>query len=458
MIAISASRISFTSKIKLEISKLSCILKKYTVQQLFCIVDIMKLLAYWKGLWKKQKRLYFDYASITPVDKRVSKYMNRVGKLFSANPSSLYKDGVEAKKVLEGAREEISKVLEVHSDEIIFTSGGTESNNLAILGVVNALWSKVERTFSANKSDEVSVTLKPHVVVTTIEHPSVLEAIKVLEKSGVEVTTIPVEPDGIVSPKKIKAALKAQTVLVTVMYANNEIGTVQPIHEIAKALRSYKKSLGRDNLGLPYFHTDACQAPCFLSLRVPSLGVDMMTLDSSKFYGPRSAGVLYVRRGIQVAGQVHGGDQEKGKRAGTEDVAKFAGFAQALLITAHEREVEVLRIATLRDDLLNWMLDQIPDLGVNGSLSSRLPNNINVCLPGRDAEFMVLQLDAKGVCVSSVTSCHAQREDSYSEVISALGETFSDEDVRQKEYYKNCSRSSLRITLGRFTTKRRWRS
>jgi cysteine desulfurase len=238
------------------------------------------------------------------------------------------------------------------------------------------------------------------------------------------------------------------------MYANNEIGTVQPIHEIAKALRSYKKSLGRDNLGLPYFHTDACQAVNYLSLRVPSLGVDMMTIDSSKFYGPRSAGVLYVRRGIQIREQIYGGDQEKGKRAGTEDVAKFAGFAKALSIAHAEREVEVKRIAELRDDLLNWMLDQIPDLGVNGSLAMRLPNNINVCIPGRDAEFMVLQLDAKGVCVSSVTSCHAQREDSYSQVVGALGETFGDEDARQKEYYKNCSRSSLRITLGRFTTKR----
>lgn len=414
----------------------------------------MKLLAYWKGLLKKRKRLYFDYASVTPIDNRVTKYMNRISKLYFANPSSLYKDGVEAKKVLEVAREEIAKCLEAHADEIIFTSGGTESNNLAILGTVNALWSKVERTFSANHSDEVSVTLKPHVVVSAIEHPSVSEAIRVLEKSGVEVTVIPVEPDGIISAKKIKAALKAQTVLVSVMYANNEIGTVQPINEIAKALRSYKKSLGRDNLGLPHFHTDACQAVNFLSMRVPSLGVDMMTLDSSKFYGPRSAGVLYVRRGIEIKEQVYGGDQEKGKRAGTEDVAKFAGFAKAFSIAHAEREMEVKRVAELRDDLLNWMLDQIPDLGVNGSLSSRLPNNINVCLPGRDAEFMVLQLDAKGVCVSSVTSCHAQREDSYSQVVAALGETFSEDDARQKEYYKDCSRSSLRITLGRFTTKK----
>ncbi|MEI8061946.1 MAG: cysteine desulfurase family protein [bacterium] len=409
---------------------------------------------YWTRLWKNRKRLYFDYASVTPIDPRVQSYMNRMSRLYPANPSSLYKDGVQAKKALEGAREEIAKVLEVHSDEIIFTSGGTEANNLAILGTVYALWSKVERTFSANHSDEVSVTLKPHIVVSAIEHPSILETIKVLEQHGVEVTIVPVEPDGIVSAKKIKSVLRAQTVLVTVMYANNEIGTVQPISEIAKALRSYKKSLGRDNLALPYLHTDACQAVCFLSLRVPSLGVDLMTLDSSKFYGPRSAGVLYVRRGIQLAEQFHGGDQEKGKRAGTEDVAKCAGFARALSITSEEREVEVKRIADLRDDLLNWMLDQIPDLGVNGSLSQRLPNNINVCIPGRDAEFMVLQLDAKGAAVSSVTSCHAQREDSYSQVISSLGDSFGDEDKSQKEYYKQCSRSSLRITLGRFTTKR----
>lgn len=422
--------------------------------------------AYCMQVWKNRTRLYFDYASITPVDPKISKYVGKISKMFPANPSSLYKDGVSAKKVLESSRKEVAECLEVHSDEIIFTSGGTESNNLALLGVVYSLWQKVERTIRAENNsthEEVAVTLKPHVVASNIEHPSINEALKFLEKNGVDVTYIPVEPDGIVSAKKLKAALRAQTVLVTVMYANNEIGTIQPISEIAKALRAYKKSLGRDHSDLPYFHTDACQAPCFLSLRVPTLGVDLMTLDSSKFYGPRGAGVLYVRRGIQLAEQVRGGDQESGKRAGTEDVARAAGFARALTIATQNREQEINRIAILRDDLLNWMLDQIPNIGVNGSLDQRLPNNINVCFPGQDAEFLVLQLDAKGASVSSVTSCHASREDSHSEVIEVLGKTFDEnhtdaeiaiENQKQRQYYRDCSRSSLRITLGRFTTKK----
>ena len=407
-----------------------------------------------------RKRAYFDYASITPVDKRVLSHMNQAARQYPANPSSLYIEGVAAQKALEAARKEIADALEVHADEIIFTSGGTEANNLAIVSVVESLWSAAERSFSGMigakvDHETIEVTLKPHIVISAIEHPSVKEVAEHLKKRGVEVTVVPVEENGIISAKNIKAALRAQTVLVSVMYVNNEIGTVQPLAEIAKALRSYKKSLGRDNHAWPYFHTDACQAACYESLRVPSLGIDMMTLDSSKFYGPRSSGILYAKRAIKIIQQIHGGDQEKGKRAGTEDVVKAIGFARALKIARDEMQKEIPRLMQMRDGFIDWTLKNIKGARLNGAwapgtVTERAPNNINICIPGRDAEYMVLQLDAKGFAISSVTSCQNLREDSYSYVIAALGDTC--EDHQKKKNYRDCAQSSLRITLGRFTT------
>jgi cysteine desulfurase len=450
--------------------------KKYTIVPVFCIVSQMF------NFSGQKKRVYLDYASITPIDRRVLKYMNEIAEKYPANPASIYMEGVRSAKMLESARGEVAKVLEVHSDEIIFTSGGTESNNLALVGMVQSLWRVVERTFSMKESVAVhevgegkdstrdigagvQVTLRPHVVTTAIEHPSIRETVKFLEQNGVDVTVIPVEEDGVVLAKKIEQALRAQTVLVSVMYVNNEIGTIQPIAEIAKAMRSYKKSLGRANSSWPYLHTDACQAVCFLPLRVPALGVDLMTLDSSKFYGPRGTGILYIRRGLKMVSQIHGGDQERGRRAGTEDVVRACGFARALSIAHTERARETERVTKMRDDLLNWILEniKIPNskIKLNGSATDRVANNINICLPGHDAEFMVLKLDAKGVAVSSVTTCQNLREESSSYVIAALGNSLDPnhanaetaiQNKKQREYYRQCAASSLRITLGRFTT------
>lgn len=371
-----------------------------------------------------KKRVYLDYASITPVDQRVIDVMAKTMKRFQANPASLYAEGVAAKKELDRARKEVADLMEAHADEILFTSGGTEANNLALKGVIQVAKKTIAR---------------PHVVTTAIEHPSVFELIDVLKSWNVDVTVVPVLENGIVDPKEVKAALRPETVLVSVMYANNEIGTIQPIAEIAKAIRSFKKEQGKGCHGYPYLHTDASQAAAYCSLRVPALNIDLLTLDGSKIYGPRGIGTLYIRRGVQLEAQMIGGSQEHELRAGTENLPSIVGFAHALALSEAEKVVEVDRLAKLRDTLWTQIQKAHPHVVLNGDLQKRLPNNINFCVPDADGEFLVIKLDVRGIAVSSVTSCRNLSEDSSSYVIEAMGKP-------------QCAKSSLRITLGRYTT------
>lgn len=385
-------------------------------------------------------RIYLDYASITPIDDEVSKEYQKVLKEFWANPSSLYKEGVLAHKKLEEARGTVATILEVLKDEVFFTSGGTESNNLAIKGIIN--------NFLKNFSK------KPHVISSSIEHPSVRELLMNLSESGLcDVTFLPVLESGLVDIKVLKESLREDTALVTIMYVNNEIGTIQPMKEIAKIVRAFRKSLGRESVGTyPYIHTDACQAVEYCSLRIPALGVDLMTLDGSKIYGPRSVGVLYKKRDLNIDGEMKGGSQENDFRAGTENVAGAFAFATALKKSQENREKESSRIGKLRDQMLMKILEKIPEAKINGDMLERVPNNINICIPGIDAEYTVFRLDAKGVCISSVTSCRNKSEDSSSYVVEALrgGDKSGDKKVTDG-IEENCSKSSLRITLGRRT-------
>ncbi len=371
----------------------------------------------------RKKRIYLDYASITPVDIKVLRYMNQISKKYPANPSSLYREGAEVFKQLESARTSVAKILEGHSDEITFTSGGTESNNLAIKGLLNS-WKK---KFSG----------LPHIISTSIEHPSIRELLTYLESEGkCRVTFVPVDPQGIVDLKELKKALTPETVLVSVMYVNNEIGTIQPLAAVSRIVRSFRKE---NSQTYPYIHTDACQAAQYCLLRIPSLGIDLMTLDGSKIYGPRSSGILFIKRGVDIFPELRGGDQESQRRAGTENVAIASGFAYALELCQKSKEKEGTRVSLLRDLMLKEMQRTIPTIEINGGMTERVPNNINICIPGIDAEFAVLKLDVKGVCVSSVTSCRSKKEDSSSYVIESIGK-------------EKCSKSSLRITLGRDTT------
>lgn len=397
------------------------------------------------------KRIYLDYASITPVDKRVLKHVSKISKEYPANPSSLYIEGVQASKELEKSRIKVATHIEAHADEIIFTSGGTESNNLAIQGVLKAFLKKNQ-----------NLSYKPHIISTEIEHPSVREILlQYKEQDMCDVTFLPINKEGIVDLKELKKALRPETILVSVMYVNNEIGTIQPIAEVSKIVRHYKKERTEAMSSIyPYVHTDACQAVLFCPLRIPTLGVDMMTLDSAKFYGPRSVGALYVKRNIIQSKSIVpiqiGGSQELDLRAGTENVAGISGFAYAFDIAVNERKKESMRLAGLRDSLLHDLKKavvdkKIPEIIFNGSYDAdrRVPNNINICVPGIDAEYAVLRLDVRGICISSVTSCRSKKEDSSSYVVEALDLVSVGDGGSQK--HQDCGKSSLRITLGRFT-------
>jgi cysteine desulfurase len=366
------------------------------------------------------KRIYLDNSATTSVDKLVEKVMRLYFRKEFGNPSALYKEGVVARHAVERARRDVAESLGAHLDEIVFTGSGTESDNLAVIGIVKACKGP---TFT-----------KPHIVTSVIEHPAILEACRALERGGeADVTYVGVNEHGIVNPKEIKEALRGETVLVSIMYANNEIGTVQPVKEIAKVVRAFRKTKliqkGRPFLNskraalfenLPYFHTDACQATNYLNMNVPTLGVDLLTINGSKIYGPKGVGALYIKRGIKIEPIVHGGGQESGLRAGTENVPAIVGFAEAVKIASALKEKESTRLTELRDYFIKGILESVPGSILNGDERKRLPNNINISIPRIDSEQLVIELDAKGVAASARSACKSRDfESSY--VIMALG-------------------------------------
>ncbi len=371
---------------------------------------------------KKQKRIFLDYASTTPLAPDVAEKMREAEKELWANPSALYGEAILAKEKLTEARQTIAGILGCQKQDIVFTSGGTESNNLALLGV-----------FEAHKKADFI----PHIITTVIEHSSILEVCKEIERRGGEVTYLPVSEDGIVSAKDVKSAIKENTVLVSVMYANNEIGTIQPIKEIGRAIKEHRQ---KNETSFPYLHTDACQAALYADLNTQKLGIDMMTLDGIKMYGPRGMGLLYIKSGIKTNPVLFGGGQESGRRSGTENVVGTVGLAQALETAHGMREKESARLAEIGDYAIQTILKTFPNASLNGSERNRLPNNINICFPNLDAEFAVISLDVAGISASYSSSCRTLAEDSSSYVVSALGK-------------KDCEKSSLRFTLGRESTK-----
>lgn len=374
--------------------------------------------------WKKKKshRVFLDYASITPIDERVKEAMREAEEKFG-NPSALYTEGLTAKEKLTEARQKVARILNCRKEEIIFTSGGTESNNLTLLGVFESLLTR-------------SVS-KPHIITTNIEHSSVLETCKEIERRGGEVTYVPVNENGIVNPKDIDMTIKENTVLVSIMYANNEIGTIQPIKEVGRMIKNLRF---KNNSKIPYLHTDACQAALYLPMDTQKLGVDLMTLDGIKMYGPRGTGILYAKSSIPLRPILFGGGQESGLRSGTENVPAAVGLAKALELAEEMKEKENVRLTDIRDYAILKILQTFPQATLNGSRDLRLPNNINVCFPGLDAEFAVISLDVAGIACSHSSSCRTLKEDSSSYVVSALGKN-------------GCEKSSLRFTLGRENTK-----
>ena len=413
---------------------------------------------------KKTKRIYMDNAAAAPMDKRVKKAMEPYWAENFGNPNAIYKEGLVARSAVETARDGIAKVLGARAKEIIFTNGGTESDNLAIFGITDEMKQNLSRfTLPRNEAGSDAsqdfASFRPHIITTKFEHHAVLNSCKHLEKEGFEVTYLDVGKEGVVNPEDVKRALKPETILVSIMYANNEIGTVQPIREIAKVIRIFKKNGGGKLLSLrtdeegnpteskfsssvfPLFHTDACQAPGYLDLNVERLGVDMMTINGSKIYGPKGTGILYVKNGIKLRPMLYGGEQENGLRPGTENVPAIVGLAEALKIAEQEREKESARLIELRDYFTGRLLSEISKTILNGHPTQRLPNNINVSILDAEGESIVLYLDEAGVACSTGSACTSESMEP-SHVILAIGKPHA------------YAHGAMRFSLGRSTTKK----
>ena len=364
------------------------------------------------------KQIYLDYAATTPIDPEVLKAMMPYLKRDFGNPSSLHRFGQITRSAIDEARRKVAKFLNCSESEIVFTGSATEANNLAIFGVVKALRKKVK---------------KLHVICSKIEHHSVLHPFEELEKEGIEVSFVAPNKEGIIEVEEIQKVIKENTVFISVMYANNEIGTIQPIQKIGKLITQ----LNKNRKYKIYFHTDAVQAVNYLDCDVQKLKVDLLTLSAHKIYGPKGVGALFVRQGTPIEPIIYGGGHEFGLRSGTENVAGIVGLGKAIeLVEKHKNDIK--RIKALRDKIIKGIL-KIPNTKLNGSKEKRLPNNVNVSISGVEGESLVIALDQYGIAVSTGSAC-SSRELKPSHVLLAIG-------LSPKEAH-----GSLRITLGRFTT------
>jgi cysteine desulfurase len=379
-------------------------------------------------LWfKKKKRIYLDYASATPVRKEVRQAMEKYWSESFYNPSAIYREGLEVKNEVEDCRARIASIMGAGGKEIIFTASGTEANNLAILGAFEA--------FKESEKNSKYPINKPHVIISAIEHPSIIRAAEEVVRRGGEMSILPVDEEGLVNPEALKLALKHNTFLVSVGLANSEIGVVEPVAKLGRVVREHRK----DGSLYPLLHTDASPAPAYLPVNLESLQCDLITLDGSKIYGPKGIGMLAVRRGVSLRPLVMGGGQEKGLRSGTLNPALIAGFTVALELAAAERETEVMRIGRLRKIFLDAIEEKFPQIIVNGSWSNRLPNIISLSIPDNLSEFILLKLDNEGVMVSVGTACSLDERTSGSPVIRALGKV-------------ELAESTIRVSMGKFTT------
>jgi cysteine desulfurase len=356
--------------------------------------------------------IYLDYNSTTPLHPRVFEVMAPYLRECWGNPSSPYRFGNEAKAAVESARARIAACVGCKPDEVIFCSSGTESDNLALRGVAHALRSEGN-----------------HIVTTAIEHPAVLNTCRALETEGYRITYLPVNPNGLVEMDALAASLCAGTILVTVMHANNETGVIQPVEEIASIIR------GRGVV----FHTDAVQSAGKLPQELSELGADLVTFSGHKLYGPKGAAALYVRSGTPLSPVITGGTQERGFRAGTENVAGIVGFAEAVALAFDDQEVEGQRLWALRDRLEDQVREAIPDARISGAQAPRVPNTSNMSFHGVDGESIVLGLDVRDICVSTGSAC-STGDPEPSHVLLAMGRSAHE------------AQGSIRLSLGRETS------
>jgi cysteine desulfurase len=361
------------------------------------------------------RSVYLDHSATTPVDPRVVDAMLPYFTEKFGNASSLHRWGQAALTALDESRRTVAEILNADPKEIIFTSGGSESDNLALRGVALALRARSPQA---------------HIITTPIEHHAVLNTAAQLEKDfGFQVTRVPVNRHGIVDPNDIASAITPQTVLISVMYANNEVGTIEPLAEIAKIARAQKIA----------FHTDAVQAGGYLSLDVQKLGIDLMSLGSHKFHGPKGVGVLYARAGTPLLPTQTGGSHERSRRAGTENIPYVVGFASALKIAQSEREHTNARLVAMREKLVEGILERVPGSELTGDSKNRLPGHASFVIPGAIGDEMILGLDLAGIAASTGSACTAGSLEP-SHVLAAMG------------YTPDSARGALRLTLGRENT------
>lgn len=356
--------------------------------------------------------IYFDNAATTRVRDEVLEAMMPYIQNGYGNPSSIYKLARESKIAIEKAREQVANAIGADSSEIYFTGSGTEADNWAIISMAEN---------NRKKGN--------HIITSAIEHHAVLHSCEYLEKNGFEVTYLPVDEYGIVNTEDLKKAIRPETILITIMYANNEIGTIQPIKEISEIAKSNKI----------IFHTDAVQAFGHIPIDVKTDGMDMLTLSAHKIYGPKGVGALYVRKGVALRAFIHGGGQERMRRAGTENVAGIVGFGEAASIIVSEMEEEVKRITALRNMFIDGILETIPYCRLNGHRDKRLPGNANISFEFIEGESMLLMLDMKGIAASSGSACTSGSLDP-SHVLLAIGLP------HEKAH------GSLRVTMGIYNT------
>ena len=355
-----------------------------------------------------------DHSATTPVAPEVLEAMLPYFSEKFGNASSLHSFGLEAKEALEDSREKVAALLGAQPEEIIFTSGGTESNNLALKGIGY-------RSKEKGKGN--------HIITSSIEHPAILETCRKLETQGFEVTYLPVTKDGLVDAETVESAIQKETVLISVMHANNEIGTIQPLKEIGKI--AAEKDV--------FFHTDAVQTAGKIPIDVNDMDLDLLSISAHKLYGPKGVGALYVRKGTRLDSIVHGGGHERGLRSGTENVAGIVGLARAADLANQAMASEAKRLTDLRDKLAKMVLDSVKDAWINGTLINRLPGNLNFGFRYVEGESLLLFLDSKGIAVSTGSACSSKRLEP-SHVLLSLG-------LKAEECH-----GSLRITMGRSNT------
>jgi cysteine desulfurase len=356
--------------------------------------------------------IYLDHAATTPTDPEVVKAMLPYFTEKFGNPSTLYSVGREAKRVIEEARAKVAELIGAETEEIVFTSGGTEADNFALEGVA-----------FANESQG------NHIITSTIEHHAVLEPAHFLEKRGFKVTYLPVDPTGLVDPEDVRKAITDKTILISIMHANNEIGTIEPVEETGRIAREAEI----------YFHTDAVQTVGSLPIDVDKLNVDLLSMSAHKLYGPKGVGALYIRKGTKMVPFLQGGGQERKRRASTENVPGIVGFGKAVEIDQADMEERSLRLTKLRDRLIEGILEKIDRSRLNGHPTRRLPNNVSVCIESVEGESLLMALDGYGICASSGSACTSGSLEP-SHVLTSLGLS------------PDIAFGSLRLTLGRHTT------